>query len=131
MQILKLTQKSNLIGAWASTLCLLHCLLTPILFIVQAGMAKHPKWWGILDIVFLIISLFAIWQSSITSSKKWMKISLWISWGLLLIIVINEKLSLFPLAEQAIYIPTVSLVFLHLYNQKYCKCSDDSCCTKL
>ena len=129
MQIPKLFQKSDVIGAWASALCLIHCLMAPLLFVVQAGIIQYPQWWGILDILFLIVSLFAIWRSSKTTSKDWMRFALWISWLLLAIVVFNEKLSLFPLMEEAIYVPSLGLVFLHLFNRKYCQCQDEECCT--
>ena len=132
MYTLRLRSKSDLIGAFASILCLAHCLATPLLFIAQAEIvdgAAHQKWWGVLDIVFLGISFAAIWWSVKTTSKKWMQNLLWLSWIVLAIVVFNEKLSLFPLAEQAIYVPTAALIFLHLYNRKYCNCTEGNCCT--
>ena len=133
MNTLQLTSKSDIVGALASTLCLVHCLATPFLFVAQAGIAGagelHPQWWGILDLVFLVISFFAIWWSAKTTSQKWMRNLLWGSWGLLALIVLNEKIHLFPLAEQAIYFPSIALIFFHLYNRKYCKCSHEQCST--
>lgn len=129
MQTPRLSQKPNLIGAWASALCLIHCLTTPLLYIVQVGLVSHPKWWGVLDILFLFISLFAIYHSSKTTTKNWMRFALWISWSLLALIVMNEKLSLFPLVEEAIYIPSIALIFFHLLNRKYCQCQDEECCS--
>ena len=130
MQIASTTIKPNLIGAWASALCLIHCLTTPLLFVVQAGLVSHPQWWGFLDVLFLAISLFAIYYSSKTTTKNWMRFALWTSWLFLTLIVLNEKLSLFPLVEEAIYIPSVALVFFHLYNRKYCQCEDEECCSQ-
>jgi len=34
------------------------------------------------------------------------------------------------LGELVVYIPAIALVGLHLYNRKYCKCEDDTCCAK-
>ncbi len=53
--------------------------------------------------------------------------ALWGSWLLLFFAVLNEKLAITPLAEQAIYIPAVGLIFFHLYNQRYCQCGKDDC----
>ena len=133
MNTLGLKSKSDLIGASVSLLCLVHCLATPFLFVAHAGLVEHgeahPEWWGILDFVFLVVSFIAIWWTAKTTSKNWMRIALWASWVILAAIVLNEKISLFLLPEQAIYIPTVALVFFHLYNRKYCRCGNEECCT--
>lgn len=132
MVLQQLNSKSDFVGAFASGLCLVHCVAAPFLFVAHAGVAAygdaHPLWWGFLDMVFLGISLAAVWWSARTTSKKWMRNALWISWSLLAIIVFNEKLSLFPLMEQAIYAPTIALIFLHIQNRKYCTCADAQCC---
>ena len=117
MNLVQLTSKSDLIGTAASTLCLIHCVATPFLFVAQAEILghgdAHPVWWGFLDIFFLVISYFAVWWSSQNTTKTWVRYALWISWIVLTMIVLNEKLSVFPLLEEAIYIPTVSLIALH------------------
>ncbi|MBL6644721.1 MAG: MerC domain-containing protein [Flavobacteriaceae bacterium] len=124
MSTFRLTSNSDIIGSTASFLCLVHCVATPFIFAAQAGLAnqsdEHPLWWGFLDIVFLIISFFAVLWTGKYTSKKWITKALWFSWGVLAFIVLNEKLSLFPLTELAIYLPAVSLIVLHLYNRKYC-----------
>ncbi len=133
MNFVQLTSKSDLIGTTASTLCLIHCIATPFLFVAQAEMLghdeSHPVWWGILDIVFLVLAYFAVWWSSETTSKRWVRYGLWISWIMLTVIVLNEKLSFFHLPEAAIYFPTVSLIALHLYNRKYCHHHDGEECS--
>ncbi|WP_420574347.1 MerC domain-containing protein [Kordia sp.] len=124
--------KSDNIGIFASSLCLLHCLLTPMLFIVQTQIISHevsaPLWWKTLDYVFLLISFMAIYWSTKTTSKLWMKYALWSAWTCLCIIILNEKMALLPIPEYAIYIVSMALVFLHLYNKKYCKCQEEQCC---
>ena len=124
MNTFRLITKSDVIGSSASLLCLIHCIATPFLFVAQAEISTHsethPFWWGALDIFFLIISYLAVWWSGQTTSKKWMRSSLWMSWILLAVIVLNEKLSVFSLPEEAIYLPAVGLIILHLYNRKYC-----------
>ncbi|MDC6366507.1 MULTISPECIES: MerC domain-containing protein [Flavobacteriaceae] len=126
MKLIQLASKSDIIGATASGLCLVHCLATPFLFIAQAGLIAggeaSPPWWGAIDLFFLIISFFAIIWSNKTTSKKWVGYALWACWLLLAFVVLNEKLSLVSLAEEAVYIPALGLVFFHLYNRKYCQC---------
>ena len=132
MNILQLNSKSDVIGAFTGILCLVHCLAAPFLFVAQAGMVGHskaqPYWWGLLDVIFLGISFVAVRWSGKTTSKKWMRNLLLACWAVLALIIFNEKFSWFHLAEQAIYIPTMSLVFLHLYKRKYCHCGEKECC---
>lgn len=129
-----LKQKSDILGSCVSSLCLVHCILTPFIFVTQTGMSAcctvTPIWWSFIDVFFLVISFFAIYWSTKLTTEKWMKFALWINWFLLFTVIINEKLALFYLPEVTIYIPALTLVILHIYNRKYCKCYVDSCCVK-
>jgi len=134
MNVINLTSKSDFIGATASTLCFLHCLATPLLFVAYSNAAiveeSHPWWWGILDIVFLVISFFAIYWTTKNTSKRWVQYTFWSLWALLAGIILNEKWEIMHLAEEIIYLPTLGLVFLHFYNRRYCQCEDEHCCTE-
>ena len=124
--------KSDNLGAFASGLCLIHCIATPFIFVAHtcsASCSGAPTWWSIVDYVFIAVSFLAIYWSVQTTSKDWVKYSLWASWAILLFVIINERLELISLMEQAIYVPALSLITLHLYNQKYCQCTDNGCCT--
>ncbi|MEL6534976.1 MAG: MerC domain-containing protein [Bacteroidota bacterium] len=127
-------RKPDTLGALASGLCLIHCLATPLLFVAHAGVADHhhaesPVWWGLIDVAFLLVSLAAVYWAVKRTSKNWMKRALSASWLTLAFIILNEKFEGFHLAEAWIYLPTVSLVFLHIYNTRYCYCEEDGCCT--
>ena len=127
-----ITNKSDTLGIIASTLCFVHCLLTPFLFIAHVGdFGDHggkPFWWSNLDFLFLAISFFAILRSSKVTSKKIMKVLLWTFWALLFLLVINEKNEIIHLPEIIMYAVTITLVILHAYNLKYCTCKKDNCC---
>ncbi len=131
ISLVNLSSRSDIIGATASTLCFIHCVATPFLFVAQAGLASaegsHPWWWGAIDVVFLTISFFAVYWSTKNSSKRWIKYALWSSWIALSFIILNEKVSLVPLWEEAIYAPALALVFFHLYNRKYFSCGEEHC----
>lgn len=122
-----------MLGASASGLCLVHCAATPFLFIAQAcsvhGCAHTPVWWQSIDYIFLGISFFAIFYATRNSSKNWVKMALWGSWAILLITLLDEALGFGILFESFIYVPAIAIVGLHLYNQRYCQCADDSCST--
>ncbi|MCH2224685.1 MAG: MerC domain-containing protein [Crocinitomicaceae bacterium] len=127
------TIKSDTIGIMASTLCMIHCIATPFIFLAKtcsdACCSASPTWWKSMDVLFLSISLLAVYQTAKNTSKIWVKYAMWLSWGLLMIIIGNEQQQLFPLFENAIYIPALSLTALHFYNFKYCRCTNNSCCT--
>lgn len=126
------SKKSDAFGAISSTLCLIHCIATPILFAMQpisAHVEEAPIWWKSLDYIFLALSFFAVYWSAKKSSRTWVKYALWISWIALTLAIVNEKLELFHLGELVVYIPAGALIVLHLYNRKYCKCADETCCT--
>jgi hypothetical protein len=128
-----LKQKTDLIGAITSTLCLIHCIATPFIFIAQSSSMvccdSALGWWRLIDYFFLIISFFAVYRSTQTTASYWIKPFLWLSWSVLFIIIMNEKITWFPLSEQAIYFPALALIVLHLYNKKYCQCNTTKCCT--
>lgn len=122
----------NILGIIASGLCLIHCLMTPLFFAFQASVFKFgnefSEWWQLIDWAFLIISLLAIIAASENTSRIWMKYALYMSWIVLTVIILNEKVHLLEIPEAAIYIPTIALIFFHFYNRKYCNCSNGSCC---
>lgn len=115
------------LGAIAGFLCFLHCVATPFIFIAKACThtccASTPLWWKSIDYIFLLISFFAIYYAVKDSTKNWIKPALWVSWGLLMLVILNESLSLLSVPEETVYFPTLVIVGLHVYNQKYCKCN--------
>ncbi len=125
-------QRSDTFGAITSTLCMLHCLVTPLFFIAQAsaavGHGEAPVWWRSLDYLFLVISFLAVYRSAQITSSSFIKPALWISWIALFVVIVNEKLGWIPLPEYSIYAPAMALVGLHLYNRNYCECKTDNCC---
>jgi hypothetical protein len=125
-------QKPDTVGAIASSLCVVHCLMTPLLFAAQSLTATHehsaPVWWENLDFLFIIISFVAIYQSTKNSNNISIKYALWINWFALFILILNEKTEWFSLAEIITYIVAFSLASLHIYNLNYCQCKSEDCC---
>lgn len=122
--------KSDRIGIMASSVCLIHCLATPFLFLAKLGADGHgaaPFWWSILDYLFLGVALFAVFHSAKMSTKVWVKAAMWLSWLGLFVVIMNEKIHMIHLAESAIYFPALSLILLHFYNLKYCRCDTNEC----
>jgi len=125
-------QNTDILGSFSSSLCLIHCVATPFVFMAQTTAINccegAPIWWKLLDYFFLIISFYAIYWSTKATTINWIKPLLWLSWFMLMVIIMNEKLELLPLPEALIYIPSILLIGLHLYNRKYCNCNEDKCC---
>ena len=123
------------IGIIASTLCAIHCILTPFIFIVKACTATccsdAPPWWLMIDYLFLLISFLAIFFISKNLTIKWLQIAFWVSWFLLLFSILNNSLDIFPIiSHNFIYIPSSAIIILHFYNLQFCKCQNETCCSK-
>lgn len=124
--------KPDTLGIIASTLCMIHCLVTPLLFITQTSIATNEVasiWWKNIDFLLLVISFFAVYRSTQKSSNDLIKYGLWITFISLTIIILNEKMKWFFLPESIIHIAGLTLVTLHIYNLNYCQCKDKNCCT--
>ena len=120
-----LTNNSDFFGILSCSLCLVHCIFTPlILFSLSSLNSKSSmsySWWNNLDYVFLIISFFMVYISVQNTRIKRMKLFFWLSWFFLFLVVINEKTELFEFSEYLAYLATTALSLLHLFNIKYCK----------
>ena len=125
-------RKPDAIGAIVSTLCVVHCLLTPLLFVAQSYTATHsheaPFWWKNLDYLFILISIIAVYESTKKSTNKLIKAGLWMSWIILFLLILNEKLVWIELDEIITYCVALTLSMLHIYNLNYCQCKTENCC---
>ena len=126
--------KPDLYGVLASALCMLHCLLTPFVFILQSCTStcceSSPFWWRTLDFIFLAISAVAIYFSLKSSANVYVKNFLIITWFLLLIFILNENLNVIKLPKTLTYITAILLSIFHIYNLKYCQC-EKTCMEKI
>ena len=128
---LKLKMSSDLVGATASTLCTIHCMASPFLFFAstctKSCCASAPLWWIWIDYAFLFISLFAVYKSTKSTSKFWIKLVLWGSWIALSSFIFMEQNTQLNLSDYYKYSAALSLAFFHVYNLKYCQCESDNC----
>lgn len=132
MSSLSILYKPDTIGSLASTLCLVHCLATPFIFITQACTmsccADTPIWWQSIDYIFIVISFFAILGATKTSTNKIISRLLWISWFIFFALILNKSLGLVYLDKNFGYTAAITLACLHIYNLRYCQCKSDNCC---
>ena len=117
------------IGIISGSLCLIHCVATPFIFIAKACSVSccsdAPLWWQSIDYLFLIISFIAISFVSKNTNNNLLKISFWLSWVILLVVILNQSFELFYLPKNLIYISSFLIISLHLYNIKYNSCKND------
>ena len=125
-------RNSDRIGAISSGLCMLHCFTTPFLFLSQSSLifisVDFTLTWFILNYVFLFISFIAIYHSVKNSTNRFIRIFLYLFWVVLSGLIINESLEIFSIPEAATYFSASSLICLHIYNLRYCRCDDEDCC---
>ena len=122
---------SDTYGASVSGACLVHCMLSPLLFILPLEFTLLPKEGSmvfyLLEIAFLLLSFLAVYYSSKTTSRHWMKYALYASWASLTLLVVNEQMAIFHWNEMLHYLPAIALIGLHLFNRKQHKCRTQSC----
>ena len=120
------------IGILASTVCMIHCLATPFLFIAKACSAtccsEAPIWWQVIDYLFLLVSFMAIYLLSNSIEKRWLLIAFWVSWFMLFFTILNHSFEIFAIPSNISFIPAISIVLLHFYNLQFCKCKKTDCC---
>ena len=125
-------RNSDRIGAISFGLCMLHCFATPFLFLSQSSLifisVDFTLTWFILNYFFLFISFIAIYHSVKNSTNRFIRIFLYLFWVVLSGLIINESLEIFSIPEAATYFSASSLICLHIYNLRYCRCDDEDCC---
>ena len=122
---------SDYIGAAAGILCIIHCIVTPLLFLINAQLVTQKTLFilQLIGYIFLAISFLAVYRSSQNTSNGVVKVLFFIFWGFLFALVLNEPLGVFRIPELFTFLSAFSLSALHVYNLKYCKCEDENCCT--
>ena len=127
-----IVRNSDRIGVLSSGLCMLHCFATPFLFLSQSSLifisVDFTLTWFILNYVFLFISFIAIYHSVKNSANRFIRIFLYLFWVVLSGLIINESFETFSIPEAATYFSASSLICLHIYNLRYCRCDDEDCC---
>lgn len=126
--------KADALGIVAGITCLVHCTVSPFLFLARTCMAACcsgsdiPFWWQWIDYLFVMISFGAIYYATRNTTKKWIRNALWFSWVILLFTITNETFELIALPDVFIFFPALSIIVLHFYNRKYINaCGTENC----
>lgn len=102
----------DLLGISAAVLCLIHCLLFPVLMIIPFGFA-HDVY---IDLVFLLIGTAVVYNVTRRISSKSLKIAFWAAIGLIAISILLHLL--FHVHNPLIYVGAAVLITAHLINFK-------------
>ena len=118
---------SDFLGVSASGLCAIHCALAPLLFaskpVLEKTLGPHdhgPGFWALLDYVFLLLSLVAVWYSARHTSQKRIRGVFWSAWVVFAIGLLSESVH-FEQGKWLMYFGSIVLVVAHTYNHRYCK----------
>jgi len=110
-----LTTRSDWVGIASASLCLVHCLLSPVLITLAASF----EWWPGVSYLFLIVSFYAAFETSRHSGgSPWLWL-IWISFAVLTASILFEDD--FEVLELLGYVASAGLVFGHVLNIRHCK----------
>lgn len=108
--------KADVVGIIASSICIIHCVLTPLIVIVFSEVIKEK--YELLNYFFLLISLVSVVLSVRSSKHPLLK-------GLLIYFWIQLSLGLFLEDTNIIfsilmYFSAIGLIGTHVLNIKHC-----------
>jgi hypothetical protein len=111
-----LSRKADYIGITGSVLCIIHCLITPVL-LMSSALIKHDELrfgYLSLDYLFIIVNIVAVYFATRHHASPAIKRSLW---GFLLVfavaIVLEDANEAF---EYLGYVASAGLVITHMIN---------------
>ena len=127
-------KNSDNLGILSSTLCFIHCFVTPFVYMSFASLFNQNDFlsfsWKGINIIFIVFSLIAVNRSTKKTTSKIIKPIFWFSWSFLFFVLFNEEVKFIELPELVSYLSALNLAGIHVYNLKFCGCKDENCCTK-
>ncbi|MFD2570054.1 MerC domain-containing protein [Spirosoma soli] len=111
-----LSRKADYIGITGSVLCIIHCLVTPVLLMTTTVLQDEKLRFGYLslDYVFIIVNILAVYSATRHYASPIVKKSLWGFLALFTAALLLEEAS--PVFEYLAYIASAGLVMTHLVN---------------
>lgn len=118
MKIDTLSRKADYIGITGSVLCIIHCLITPILLLTSSVFQNSTIRVGYLslDYVFIGVNIVAVYFATRHYAAPVIKKSLWGFLALFTIALLLEDEA--PFFEYLAYTASAGLVITHLINIK-------------
>ncbi len=109
------SSKPDWAGIISASLCVVHCLLTPLLLLLAASFS----WWSGLSYFFLSISFYAAFETSRAQTSRSILVLIWGGFVLLTLSIILEDA--FPVLHKFSYPASLLLVIGHILNLRHCK----------
>lgn len=108
----QISKSLDYIGISSATLCLIHCLLFPLLAIIPIGIS-HNHW---IDLLFVMIGLYAVVKILKTNVQKYIKAILLISISSIFFSIIYTIIT----HEHTIimYLAGIGMILGHVLNLK-------------
>ncbi|WP_234735129.1 MerC domain-containing protein [Tellurirhabdus bombi] len=121
MKIDLLSKKADYVGITGSVLCVIHCLITPVLLMTTALANDHALRDGYLslDYVFIGINIIAVYSATRHNTSPLIKKALWGFLSLFVVALVLEEVS--PIFEYLAYTASAGLVVTHFANIRYCR----------
>ncbi|MGB3778981.1 MAG: MerC domain-containing protein [Tunicatimonas sp.] len=118
MRISSWRKNSDLIGIGSSVLCIIHCLLLPVL-ILAGSLTGDTHRWAWLDYLFILLATLAVFYSTRRLKSTFLRRGLWLT-----LVVFSGSIVFHEHHPAALYISVASsllLVVLHLgsYREKH------------
>lgn len=101
----------DILGISSATVCLVHCLVFPLLTILPLGLSHNP----FIDLLFASIGLFSIFKI-MKKSNLWVSGILIVSMALIWISVLSELI--LDIHLDLIYFGGIGMIMGHLLNYK-------------
>ncbi|MFD2933327.1 MerC domain-containing protein [Spirosoma flavum] len=111
-----LSRKADYIGITGSVLCIIHCLITPILLLTSSLFQNSSVRVGYLslDYVFIGVNIVAVYFATRHYAPLAIKRSLWGFLGLFSVSLLLEDTA--PFFQYMAYVASAGLVITHLLN---------------
>jgi hypothetical protein len=98
------------VGISAAVLCLIHCVVFPLLMIIPLGISHNPY----IDLAFLIIGAVVVYRVTKNITNSWLKLLFWSSIILISISVLADLI--FETHIPLIYVGAAGLITGHIIN---------------
>lgn len=102
----------DILGISSATLCLVHCIVFPMLTIVPLGLSHNHQ----IDLAFALIGLYAVVKIGQKQKNKYIMLLFWISISTILGCIILEITSHHH--SDVIYVGVTGLITAHFLNYK-------------
>ncbi|RRB04549.1 MerC domain-containing protein [Larkinella rosea] len=116
MKLEVLNRKADYIGISGSVLCIIHCLITPVLLVSSSFLANDTVRFGYLslDYIFIGVNIVAVYFATRHFTTPAIKASLWFFLSVFAVAIILEEVS--ETFEYLGYAASLGLVLTHLTN---------------